>query len=686
MLVDAAAYYAALRAALRAARHSIVIIGWDIDSRTRLVGPAGRAEDGLPETLGAFLAGLAAARPELSIRLLLWDFAMLYTLERETMPALALHWRTPPQVELCLDDTAPPGASHHQKLVVIDDALAFCGGLDLTIRRWDTPAHAPWNPHRVDPAGRPYNPFHDIQMMVDGPAAAALADLARERWAQAACETLPPVVAPEAQGRLWPVCVAAQFEHVTLGIARTGPAHRDRPGIREVQALFADMVAVAERAIYVENQFLTSGRFAQALLQRLRECPALQVLIVAPRTHHTWLEHRTMLAGRIRFMRMLRQGGMHEDRVRLVHPQVQGRGGTAEVMVHAKLMVVDDRLLRVGSANLNNRSMGTDTECDLVIEACGDAGRAAVIGVRNRLLAEHCGSTEAAVAAAIVRAGSLFGGLDAINRDRARCLRPIEDGELDPAETFPAIEAVADPGRPIASSDLLADITAEPPGSHRPWLRAVLLLLATGLLLAAWRFTPLRDLLQPDSVRDLLLRADGAWGAGLALIAFLLLGFLFFPLNVLILGTAAAFGAWPGLAYAAAGGLVSAAATYIAGRRLGPSLLRGVLGPRINRVIRRIDSNGVVAVTMVRLLPVAPFTLVNLAAGAIRVPFIDYMLGTALGLLPGILLMSLLGDRLTRIVTDPGAGDIGIFLLLLGTWGGLSWGLQRLLGRLRRKV
>ena len=201
-LQDAAAYFGTLRRAMLAARQSIIIVGWDIDSRVALVGEAGRPEDKLPAALGPFLTALARRRPELSIRLLLWDYSVLYTLERELLPALALQWDTPPQVELCLDNTVPLGASHHQKMVIIDDTLAFAGGLDLTIRRWDRPDHLPRNPRRVDPQGRSYPPFHDVQVMVDGPAAAALAELARARWTRAACEALPPVRA--AANDPWP--------------------------------------------------------------------------------------------------------------------------------------------------------------------------------------------------------------------------------------------------------------------------------------------------------------------------------------------------------------------------------------------------------------------------------------------------------------------------------------------------
>jgi uncharacterized membrane protein YdjX (TVP38/TMEM64 family) len=181
------------------------------------------------------------------------------------------------------------------------------------------------------------------------------------------------------------------------------------------------------------------------------------------------------------------------------------------------------------------------------------------------------------------------------------------------------------------------------------------------------------------------LTAGGSWGPAVSVGLFLLLGFVAFPVNVLILGTAAAFGTWPGLAYAAIGAMASAAATYWAGRKLGPNLLRRVLGPRINRVSQSVNRNGILAVTTIRLLPVAPFTLVNLVAGAMRIRFLDYMVGTALGLMPGIALLSLVGEGVSRILENPTPRNIGMLCLVLGAWAGITWGLQKLFRRLRHE-
>jgi len=141
-----------VRAAISRAKHSVFILGWDFDSRIRLVPGV---QDGYPEELGEFLKEVVRRTPELRMYVLSWDFAMVFALDREWVPLYKLGWRSEPtpRLEFRLDDRHPPGGSHHQKVVVVDDAVAFVGGLDLTHGRWDTPAHRREEPHRseIDP-------------------------------------------------------------------------------------------------------------------------------------------------------------------------------------------------------------------------------------------------------------------------------------------------------------------------------------------------------------------------------------------------------------------------------------------------------------------------------------------------------------------------------------------------------
>ncbi|MGD8541314.1 MAG: hypothetical protein PVI39_03425, partial [Desulfobacteraceae bacterium] len=176
VIVDAADYFAAFAESCRAAQRQILILGWDFDRHERLHRDDRERE--LPDRLGAFLAALVKHRRGLKVYLLSWDFNMIYAAERELLPALRL--QAPPRLHFRLDGEHPSGASHHQKVVVIDDRLAFVGGIDLSRWRWDTSRHTPRDPRRTDPNGKPYPPFHDLMMVVAGPAAARLGELARE--------------------------------------------------------------------------------------------------------------------------------------------------------------------------------------------------------------------------------------------------------------------------------------------------------------------------------------------------------------------------------------------------------------------------------------------------------------------------------------------------------------------------
>lgn len=682
VLIDGAAFFAAVRGAFIKAQRSIIVVGWDIDSRTRLLGDR-EPSDGYPAEFGEFLIELTKRRPELKIHLLLWDYSLLYAGERELLPRLSLQWRMPEQVSLCLDDSVPFGSSQHQKIVVVDDALAMSGGLDLTIRRWDTSDHRLDNPLRTDPAGKSYRPFHDVQMMVDGDAARALALLARRRW----CRANGGEPALEPVGDPWPETIAADFADVEIGIARTQPDYDGENGVREVEALFLESIDRAERTIYIENQFVTSSLIARRLARRLRRRPHLEILIVAPRSHDSFIERRTMRNGRIRFWRALRKAGGH--RVRLLYPSVEQGEHETDTMIHSKIMVIDDVMLRVGSANLNNRSMGADTECDLVVEARqgadGEGERAAITAVRNRLIGEHCGVSADEVARVLAQCGSLVETTDRLTA-RGHSLRPIDDGKPDGGGFLHLAERIADPARPLRLGRAIG----------RAWRRlapgrsgatpgmaigvAALLLLALTL---AWRFTGLAQLAAPQQVGELLAGSAGEpWGFLLVLAGFLIGGAIAFPVTIMILATAAVFGPWLGMLYAAGGAITSALLMYSVGARFGQDALERLLGERGKRVAARLRRRGVLAVVAIRVLPVAPFTLINLAAGAGSISLADFVLGTAIGMGPGLVVMSLMGERVVEVIADPSAGQIALLVLCVAGWIALSFAAQALVSRL----
>jgi phosphatidylserine/phosphatidylglycerophosphate/cardiolipin synthase-like enzyme len=491
LLVDGEIYYAALAQSIAQAKHTVALVGWDLDSRAQL-GPGGGPGELMPP-LRDFLPMVADANPDLNIYILTWDFPLLLANVRD--PKLV--WgRDPfkhPRVHLKFDSTHPPGASHHQKIVVIDDCLAFAGGMDIAGGRWDTTEHRADDERRPGEDG-PYPPYHDVQAMVDGDAARALAAIVRDRWRRATGASIPD---PVQTGDFWPADVKPDLFDVSVGISRTdvdaggqGGSRSSRGvspgegGCREIERLHLDLIEAARESIYIENQYLTCDTIVNALCRRLEAADGPEVLMVLPLKNTGWLEEHTIEVLRFRCIRELRCADRF-DRLRICYPVVPGLD-EASVGVHSKVLVADDRLFRVGSSNLTNRSMRLDTECDLTIEAAGPEERRGIAGLRNRLLAEHLGMSAEAVERFLAEDRSLVRLVDS-RRANPRSLRelPVEDRLSE----LIVEDEIVDPSRPITPGlviEALATSAADHP-VRRLLPFALFCAAMTAVAVACWR-------------------------------------------------------------------------------------------------------------------------------------------------------------------------------------------------------
>lgn len=670
-VIDGENYFRAVREAFCSAQRSIFIVGWDIHSELRLVRDGNH--DDYPEMLGPLLDSLARERRQLNIYILNWDFAMIYAMEREFFPTYKLRWTSHDRIRFCLDGEHPVGASQHQKLVVIDDQIAFCGGIDLGKWRWDTSEHRVDDDRRIDPDGTPYPPFHDMQMVVEGKAARALGELARSRWRAAADEKLPPV-SERREGAAWPRSVDADFTEVPVGISRTLPPYRDLTGVREVERLYLDSIEAAERFIYIENQYLTSDSIRSALAQRLLEPDGPEVVVVGPRETGGWLEQHTMDVIRSRVLRSLRDADRH-DRLRMYFVQLSEEPEAA-LMIHAKLMIVDDRLLRVGSSNLSNRSMGLDSECDLTIDAAGDeACSRAIRRLRHRLIAEHLGVDPSAVADAEEDHVSTSAAIESLRRG-VRTLKPLSAEVPEEVDSWVPDSQLLDPEKPIDPEALLDYFVG--PGDRRRWsgtaVRAVALAGTILALAAAWRWTPLGEWLTVDG-----LAAAGEWLRDRpmtplwVLAAYVVAGFAIVPVTLLFAATVVVFGAWTGIAYSLVGAELSALACFGAGHALGRDAVRRLAGSRLNRISRKLSERGVLTMITLRIVPIAPFSVVNVVAGVSDVRFRDFAIGSFIGMLPGVIGIAFVTDRALASLRDPSTTTVltalAVLILAAGALG-----------------
>lgn len=655
LLVDGAAYFAALHGAIEQARHSIVILGWDI--RADLV----LDPDHSAETLRELLDRVATARPELQVRILIWDWLLLYSLDRQPLPWWHLGVRTHERVRFALDSAHPPAGCHHEKLVVVDGSLAFVGGIDLTAGRWDTPEHRPSEPRRSPAAGDGRPPFHDYMLMFEGEAAAAVEELALDRWQAATGEAVEP--APAAGAAVWPEGVEAGFGATSVAIARTRPAWRGRPAVREIESLYLAAIARARTSIHIENQYLTADRIARALAARLAEPDGPEVVIVTPKACEGLFETAVMDVGRSRYLRRLRRAAHRPERLKIVTLESTEGGDSACINVHGKLIIVDDELLCLGSANLANRSMGLDTECNVAIAADDEPTRAAIRMVRARLLAEHLQADPGLVLRRLEQSGGRAMPVIAeMGPGRMRDLRlrlsPIVRELASPAR-------LADLDEPLTSRHIAKHLA---PPTRRRRLRdlsfrvglvvaivmAVAFLIGTGLLVGRgwveWGFALAER------------HAASPLGAAVVLATFVFGSQLLVPVTLMIALTAAIAGPLLGFTYAMAGACAAGSVTFLIGRVLGRRRVRHVAGRRLASLSVRLGQHGVVAMALIRLLPIAPFSLVNLVAGVSEIRLRDFILGSVIGLAPGVALMTLFGDRLGHWLRRPDPWDLATLI------------------------
>ena len=427
VLVDGENYFRAVRSSMARAQQRIVLLGWDFDARIKMFDTKDETQG--PLEIGAYIEWLIQRNPKLQVYILRWDTGAIKSLFRGKTLLTIARWLLHPRIHLKLNGKHPNGAATHQKVVAIDDDIAFCGGIDITEGRWDTRSHEESEPHRSQPDGTDAGPWHDASSVVQGDIARLLGQFAEERWKRAGGQALLPV---QHSGDCWPKGLKPDFEEVTLAIARSEPQMSDQDEVREIEHLFLDMIAAAQKWIYAESQYFASSSIARAIYKRLSEPDGPEVVIVAPASSDGWLEAEVMDTTRARLVGALLKA-KRSDRFRLYHPVNEAGSG---IYVHAKVLIVDDRILKIGSANMNNRSLGFDTECDIALDA-GDQRevRNAIAEIRNSLISEHLGTDAHSFATLLEESGSL---IDAIGRSRkpGRTLQDYQIPDINAVEEW----------------------------------------------------------------------------------------------------------------------------------------------------------------------------------------------------------------------------------------------------------
>jgi uncharacterized membrane protein YdjX (TVP38/TMEM64 family) len=505
---------------------------------------------------------------------------------------------------------------------------------------------------------------------MDGAVAAALGDLCRERWRRAAGHE------PASGGQAilcdpWPAGVVPAVTDLDVAIARTAPRYGSAQPVEEIRQLYVDVIGAAKHALYLENQYFSSSVLGAAIEARLRESDGPEVVVVSRLTEEGWLEQNTMGLLRARLHQRLRQADAH-DRYRLLYPYIPQLRPPNLLNVHSKVLIGDNELLSVGSANFNNRSMGFDTECNIAIEARGDPRIArAITGLRERLLAEHLASDPATFARQAACHGASLVRTIAASRRPGRTLRPIDPVFTPDMEAMLPAHLLIDPERPVPLDELAATfVPKETRGSvaqravtYAAWLVSLV------ALLAVTRWTHLDE--PASALLGLAREVAQEPIAPLVVIAVFTAGALTaVPVGLLVVATAMLFSPLPAALYAYIGTLANAAVAYWLGLRLGRHRVRTLAGWPLNRITRQLARKGFLAIAAMRMFRVASFWKVNIVAGASHIRWRDFAIGTALGVGPPVLLTVLFVERAEAAIARPDTGTLLAFatvaVLLVG--------------------
>lgn len=690
VVIDAEAYYRALHEAIRKARYSIFIIGWDIDSRIRLLRGDEERACPWPSVISELIAHKARFNPQLMVYLLRWDSSLAFFSKRELTLKQVWDQKTPDNVRTWLDSSIPMGGCQHQKVVVVDDELAFCGGMDVSVQRWDTRAHEPGDSRREDEAGS-YDAHHDVQAVVAGPIVEHFANLVRWRWNRVADE--PAVALRQVQYQnltqpppSWPDSVTPLFRNISCAIARTIPFMDDVQPVQEVRQMFLELIKEAEDIVYLEHQFASRQEIAEALNARLKEVNGLRVLLISSYLPQGTFECEAYWASRIDFKKILEEG-IEPGRVLLLYSSIPEEDGhICHKRIHSKVTAVDDKYLIVGSANISNRSMCLDTECDLVFAARTEKQRKQIANLRNDLIGEHCGRS--AEETALLLDHPNLDHLMEPTGEKCYRLSEVQDELFTNQALQSVMQTFSDPEEPMMPSLRLKNgkrVYFGNPSRRMITIMGLALLAALllGVVYLIYEFAPNVDSAQLKHFLET--SRDTWWALPAVLLVYVIGGITFFPVTVLSVIVAAIFGPILGPLYGIAGALLSAALLFGVGHILGLRGLRGFGGPKIRLLDEKFRSGGIIGIAALRMLPIAPYSLVNLVAGISSVGLIQFLVGTFLGMFPTMVAKGLVGDSLVQIFINPTPLTVSYLILGILAWISVAVLCQKLANRYQQR-
>ncbi len=662
--INGKSYFESLYQSILLAQDQICILGWDIDFRIQLIEREDKSLQPYQDKrcLGGLLSYVAHKNKDLKIYLLIWNHPFFYSSDSELFSQVKAKYWLPNNVYFLRDDVHPISGCHHEKLVVVDQKVAYVGGIDLTSGRWDEFGNPAESFGREDVSIGSYLPFRDFMLQISGDASVYLARYFGHRWKRCALNRDPvykskPYFSQE-----------KKHQNLTFYIARSRPRYRLYPKVKEGIKLHLELIKRAKNFIYIENQYLTNNKIVSSLIRQCKKNPKLQVTIVLPLVLQGALEKRSMQRKFRKIIRDLKREDRKLDNLCLFYPiRTKDDGSVIPVYVHSKMMIVDDFYLKVGSSNLNERSMGLDTELDVVVEFEKQNG---VSDLKNKILSSLLQVDELEIKKELLEYGHI-NALLTLKYLNVSIKKFVIDGE--PGETFldKIIRSLSlDQNRPHEMEELLEELFKH---SQLTWIKKVFVNIFFLIVLSAITYVIVfysRFLMSyfpfSEQILTYLNFHDLNWIFGLGVfVLYILLGSVFFPLNVFILINATVFPPIAAFVFSFLGALLVSIFGFWYGKRFGLSYIRKHFPLRTKKILGFVKKKGVLPVFLLRLIPLLPYPMTNFLLGAINYDFFHYFKATALGVIPGIIVFVVLQRTLLDLIIFPDSNRFILFIVII---------------------
>lgn len=646
LIVCGKSYFKRLKESFLGAKKSIYICGWSLNLKTIMDANGTTLEDvlfSLPETV--------------EIKILIWDYIIFYIPDRDPFMALHLAVKNKKNIQFERFDFHPVMSSMHAKMAIVDEETLFLGGIDIDLERRDGEYNLANDPERQEKGGQKYQPFRDYALKFQGDSAVFFTGLFKQLWKSQLAQ------------RSEFVSETVSHEDSNVFFTRTIPKFKDNPKDVSSFKMHSWLIANAKKYIYIENQYLTSDKIVDALVQRLSEVDGPEVVIVVSYGKMPIIEKVSMGALLTESVKALLKSDPHK-RLKVYTLVSSGENVSEYVKVHSKCMLVDDYFLKIGSSNINNRSMEFDYELDAVVMGAEVAEYKRQIFSTLLTHGEDCelemdDSVIRTFEAAKKRYGKLVEVKDILREESAiaeyKDYLPLDKSQMTFFERM---------GQTFIQKSVLEKINLKMMGG------AVLLVL---ILVGAAVVDPEEAKSALDEVIVWLNISNGLALMAVFFFGYLILGSFFFPLNAYIFLCGAYFGMFEAFGLAVGGALGSATLSYGVGAFFKSEIEADSKIEKINQLRRLLKRNSLKTLIFLRMVPVAPFPLVNLVCGKLGVGFWKYFLGTALGVAPGSFVLIFLEQRLIDLIKAPDAGSIIVFvLILIAGFFGLNFVKKRL--------